>query len=109
MNLLEFGFSIRVGLKVVDFLIPYFIHDITSRILWIEGRQGYGVTYGVRLGLGVEIPLEEASVSANKTLGSRVPGFWTDLSYDFFDLSNFEADVKELKSLYLAMGLRIPL
>ena len=90
---LRFGFSIRVFLNLLKAVRPYFTHDICSHFVWVSDRAGYGSTFGVLLGLGLDIPLPRKGKEA---AGARRELFsiFFDVSYNTFHIARFE-DAKE--------------
>jgi hypothetical protein len=82
---LRFGFSIRVFLNLLETVRPYFTHDICSHFVWVSNRSGYGSTFGILLGLGLDIPLNPGKESSS---------IFFDVSYNTFHISRF-AEEKE--------------
>lgn len=98
----SFGFSIRVVLDALRTIRPYFIHDITSRVLWLDGREGNAVTYGVKLGLGIGLPL---SRNGDRRDGSEL---CVDAAYDFHKLTHFDEGPFAQRSVTLTASWRLP-
>lgn len=97
-----FGFSIRVILDSLEAIRPYFIHDITSRVLWMDEREGSAVTYGVKLGLGIGLPLSQTGDRRNGT------ELCLDAAYDFHKLTYFDDGPFAQRSITFTASLRLP-
>jgi hypothetical protein len=95
---LRVGFGVRVLLNVFDKVRPYFTHDICSHLLWVSDRDHYASTLGILLGLGVDIPLGEASRESESS------SLFFDVSYNTFTLAAFTPDPEEVRFLSATVG-----
>jgi len=102
LDLLKFGFSLRILLDMIPGVRPYFIHDITSRVIWIENQPGFGSSFGVRLGLGAGFAL------GPRDKQGQVPEIMCDVSYDFYHLGNFESPELHQRTVQAAVSVSLP-
>jgi hypothetical protein len=98
MQTLRFGFGVRVFLNVLETIRPYFTHDICSHLVWVSDRSNYASTFGILLGLGVDIPL-----------GSTIPdqessSLFLDISFNTFTLANFSDSPEETRFISVSFG-----
>jgi hypothetical protein len=98
MHTLRFGFGVRVFLNAFESLRPYFTHDICSHAVWISDRTGYAATFGILLGLGLDIPLE-------KQRGDReTSSLFFDVSFNTFTLASFAGTPEEVRFFSASVG-----
>jgi hypothetical protein len=98
MQILRFGFGVRVFFDIFESLRPYFTHDICSHIVWVFDRSNYASTVGILLGLGVDVPL--GSGNPNQEASS----LFFDVSYNTFSLANFSASPEEARFISASLG-----
>lgn len=99
LALLRFGFGIRVFLNSFDLFRPYFTHDITTHIVWVDSREGHAPTHGVLLGLGVDFPFPKEGTS-----GISTSSWFFDVSYSSFELVYFDAEKEAARYLLFSCG-----
>jgi len=99
IHLLRFGFGIRVFLNTLKFIRPYFTHNINSHIVWIKNREGYAPTFGILLGLGIDIPIKYSEDT--KMENSSI---FFDITYNSFYISYFEIAEKSMKFIMFSCG-----
>lgn len=98
-HLLRFGFGIRVFLNLIGVVRPYFTHDITSHLVWVKSREGFAPTYGILLGLGLDVPLRK-----KEDKGVPSSSIFFDVSYNSFELAYFEEEKEPVKFLAFSCG-----
>lgn len=107
---LRLGFGIRVFLNVLKSIRPYFTHDICSHLVWVSDRTNHATTYGVLLGIGIDIPLGLSGEGAREKTGgqkiadSEKSSIFFDISYNTFRLAQFNPEPEEVKFLAASVG-----
>ncbi len=91
MQTLRFGFGIRVFLNVFEAVRPYFTHDICSHFVWVSDRAGYASTFGILLGLGIDVPLQKPPEESGRKRRESSSLFF-DVSFNTFSLARFEEE-----------------
>ena len=97
---LRFGFGIRVFLNVFSVIRPYFTHDICSYIVWVSDRPDHASTFGILLGLGVDIPIHRKEGDTRRESSS----IFFDFSYNTFKLANFDPAHEAAKFISASLG-----
>lgn len=98
LHLFRLGFGIRVFVNAFSHVRPYFTHDITTHLLWVEERAGYASGHGVVLGLGVDIPL------VNDDEAEEYSSVFFDVSYNTSAFASFVTGEDEMKYVSLSFG-----
>ena len=98
MHLFRFGIGIRIFLNTFKGFRPYFTHDITSHVIWQSEKNGYAATFGILLGLGIDLP-----VSSPGTDG-KASSFFLDVSFNTFTLAYFSLPVFKTSFFAAAAG-----
>lgn len=99
LQLLRFGFGIRVFFNHFTRIRPYFTHDICSHIVWKKDREGFAPTFGILLGLGIDLPFID-----KENPNQEVSSFFMDVSYNHFKLRYFELPQNSLRFLLFSCG-----
>ncbi|MDC7127252.1 MAG: hypothetical protein PQJ46_16945 [Spirochaetales bacterium] len=100
---LRFGFGIRVFCNAFNTIRPYFTHDITSCVLWVSDRDNYASSYGILLGLGIDVPLPKKYIktSVKRTESSSI---FFDISYNTFKVGDFTSDPEKISFISASAG-----
>jgi hypothetical protein len=96
MHTFRFGFGVRVFLNVWERWRPYFTHDICSHIVWVSDRSSHASTFGILLGLGVDIPLGNRQEEGSS--------LFFDGSYNSFSLADFSTSPEEARFISASIG-----
>lgn len=97
MNLLKFGFGIRIFFNKFKIIRPYFTHDITSQITWLKKEKGKAPTYSILLGLGIDIPF-------GREKDKECNSIFFDVSYNFFRHFYFGTGNNKVNYLSITIG-----
>jgi len=95
---LRFGFGVRVFLNTFSLIRPYFTHDICSHFVWVSDRDHYASTFGILLGVGMDIPLGKAPRDTESS------SLFFDISYNTFSLAAFTSTPEEVRFLSATFG-----
>jgi hypothetical protein len=103
MHTLRFGFGIRGFLNILKAIRPYFTHDICSHIIWVHDKPNYAATFGILLGLGIDVPIHdfESDKDGKQKESSSV---FFDISFNTFSLAAFAHSHETARFLSLSVG-----
>jgi hypothetical protein len=103
MHTLRFGFGIRVFLNILKSIRPYFTHDICSHIIWVHDKPEYAATFGILLGLGVDVPIKTSQQGSWKDQKESSSVFF-DISFNTFSVAVFDPSHETARFLSFSFG-----
>jgi hypothetical protein len=104
LHTLRFGFGIRVFLNVFETIRPYFTHDISSCVLWASDRTDCAKTFGILLGLGIDIPLTGKKRDSGEKGRAESSSLFFDISYNTFSLAYFDPSGEKCSFISASCG-----
>lgn len=98
LQLIRFGFGIRLFYNGFKNFRPYFTHDITSLIFMDSREPHIASSFGILLGLGVDLPLSSAE---------KAPSLFTDLSWNLVNFHTLTSPGDGMGFLALSAGITL--
>ncbi len=96
------GWSFRMFFNGLQTVRPYFSHEISTLIIWMEDADGNAKSMLVTLALGLDIPVFYEDINEESS------SIFFDVAYNSFALGFFNApDAMDFKYLTLNLGYSI--